>query len=115
MPHAMPESGTPKGPVPLEVVILERLSKRFDSTQAVKDVSLTFRAGEVHAVLGENGAGKSTVGKIMGGLVQPDEGKIFVDGKETLPRSVAEARNLGIAMVFQELSLVADLTVRENI
>ncbi len=115
MPHATPESGPVEGRAPLEVVILERLSKRFDSTQAVKDVSLTFRAGEVHAVLGENGAGKSTVGKIMGGLVLPDEGKIFVDGKETLPRSVAEARNLGIAMVFQELSLVADLTVRENI
>lgn len=109
------ESGRAGGHAPRELVSLENVSKRFGSTQAVKDVSLGFRAGEVHAVLGENGAGKSTVGKIMGGLVQPDEGRIFVDGKETRLRSVAEARGHGLAMVFQELSLVPDLTVRENI
>lgn len=115
MTHMIPESGHAEASAPPEVVILEHISKRFGSTQAVKKVSLRFRAGEVHAVLGENGAGKSTVGKIMGGLVQPDEGKLFVDGKETRLRSVAEARSLGFAMVFQELSLVPDLTVRENI
>lgn len=115
MTSAMPESAHAEGSARSEIVVLEHLSKRFGSTQAVKNVSLSFRAGEVHAVLGENGAGKSTVGKIIGGLVEPDEGKIFVDGKETRPRSVAEARSLGIAMVFQELSLVPDLTVRENI
>ncbi len=98
-----------------ETVLLEHISKRFGSTQAVKDVSLRFCSGEVHAVLGENGAGKSTLGKIMGGLVQPDEGTIFINGRETRLRSVAEARNNGFAMVFQELSLVPDLTVRENI
>src|SRR6185436_13077809 len=98
-----------------ESVFLENISKRFGSTQAVKDVSLRFCSGEVHAVLGENGAGKSTLGKIMGGLVQPDQGTIFVNGRETRLRSVAEARNNGFAMVFQELSLVPDLTVRENI
>jgi ribose transport system ATP-binding protein len=100
---------------PQEIVFLENISKRFGSTQAVKQLSLGFRTGEVHAVLGENGAGKSTVGKIMGGLVQPDEGRILLDGRETRLRSVAEARSHGIAMVFQELSLVPDLTVRENI
>ncbi|MEX0807658.1 MAG: sugar ABC transporter ATP-binding protein [Dongiaceae bacterium] len=98
-----------------EVVILEGISKRFGNTQAVKNVSLMFKAGEVHAILGENGAGKSTVGKIMGGLVQPDAGKLFLDGKETRLRNVAGARGLGFSMVFQELSLVPDLTVRENI
>ena len=98
-----------------EFVFLEHISKRFGSTQAVKDVSLRFCSGEVHAVLGENGAGKSTLGKIMGGLVQPDEGKVFVNGREAQLRSVAEARSNGFAMVFQELSLVPDLTVRENI
>src|SRR5262245_45344110 len=98
-----------------ELVFLDHISKLFGSTQAVKDVSLRFCAGEVHAVLGENGAGKSTLGKIMGGLVQPDEGTVFVNGRETRLRSVAEARNNGFAMVFQELSLVPDLTVRENI
>jgi len=108
------ESGSDAATTPA-VVVLDSISKRFGSTQAAKAVSLAFRAGEVHAVLGENGAGKSTVGKIMGGLVQPDEGRIIVDGKETRIRSVAEARGLGFAMVFQELSLVPDLTVRENI
>jgi ribose transport system ATP-binding protein len=115
MTHTMPETGHATGSAPDEVVVLENISKRFGSTQAVKSVSLRFKAGEVHAILGENGAGKSTVGKIMGGLVHPDEGKIFVDGSEVRLRSVAEARGLGIAMVFQELSLVPDLTVRENI
>ena len=100
---------------PGQVVALEHIFKRFGSTQAVKDVSLTFHAGEVHAVLGENGAGKSTVGKIMGGLVQPDAGKLFVDRRETHLENVAHASTLGFAMVFQELSLVPDLTVRENI
>ena len=69
----------------------------------------------MHAVLGENGAGKSTVGKIMGGLVQPDEGKFSSTAEQSRQRSVAEARAHGFAMVFQELSLVPDLTVRENI
>lgn len=110
-----PEPGRASASASSEVAVLEHISKRFGSTQAVKDVSLTFRAGEVHAVLGENGAGKSTVGKIMGGLVHPDEGKLFVDGEEIRVRSVAEARDHGIAMVFQELSLVPHLTVRENI
>ena len=77
--------------------------------------SLPFHAGEAHAVLGENGAGKSTVGKIMGGLVQPDAGTLFVDRRETHLENVAHASTLGFAMVFQELSLVPDLTVRENI
>jgi ribose transport system ATP-binding protein len=104
-----------EAPVPSEIVFLDHISKRFGSTQAVKDVSLRFCSGEVHAVLGENGAGKSTLGKIMGGLLQPDEGTLFVNGKETRLRSVSEARNNGFAMVFQELSLVPDLTVRENI
>jgi ribose transport system ATP-binding protein len=109
------DAGHAEGRALPELVSIENISKRFGSTQAAKNVSLGFSAGEVHAILGENGAGKSTVGKIMGGLVQPDEGRIFVNGKETRLRSVAEARAHGFAMVFQELSLVPDLTVRENI
>jgi ribose transport system ATP-binding protein len=109
------ESSYAGASAPVEVIVLEHISKRFGSTQAVKKVSLTFGAGEVHAILGENGAGKSTVGKVIGGLVQLDEGTLFVDGMETRIRSVTEARRHGIAMVFQELSLVPDLTVRENI
>jgi ribose transport system ATP-binding protein len=110
-----PDSSHAVASAPPEVVILEHISKRFGPTQAVKDVSLGFRTGEVHAVLGENGAGKSTLGKIMGGLVQPDEGRLLLNGRETRLHSVADAREHGFAMVFQELSLVPDLTVRENI
>ena len=98
-----------------EIVVLQNIHKRFGSTHAVNNVSIRFKAGEVHAVLGENGAGKSTVGKIVGGLFGPDEGKLFFDGAEIRFRNIAEARSLGLSMVFQELSLVPDLTVRENI
>jgi ribose transport system ATP-binding protein len=98
-----------------EIVVLQNIHKRFGSTHAVNDVSTRFGAGEVHALLGENGAGKSTLGKIVGGLFPPDEGRLLLDGAEVQYRNIAEARSRGVAMVFQELSLVPDLTVRENI
>ena len=98
-----------------DIVVLENIHKRYGSTHAVNDVSLRFSKGEVHAVLGENGAGKSTVGKIVGGVTPADEGRLIFDDREIRFRTIAEARNLGIAMVFQELSLVPHLTVRENI
>ena len=91
--------------MPSEMVFLDHISKRFGSTQAVKDVSLRFCSGEVHAVLGENGAGKSTLGKIMGGLLQPDEGTLFVNGKETRLRSVAEARKTALPWCFRSCPL----------
>lgn len=98
-----------------DIIVLECIHKRYGSTHAVNNVSMSFRAGEVHALLGENGAGKSTIGKIIGGLVPPDEGRILVDGQETRFRGVASARGFGIAMVFQELSLAAHLSVADNI
>ena len=98
-----------------EIVILQNIHKRFGSTHAVNNVTTCFIAGEVHALLGENGAGKSTLGKIVGGLFPPDEGRLLLDGASVQFRNIAEARSLGLAMVFQELSLVPDLTVRENI
>ena len=107
----MPDGAPSRAPA----VRLDGVSKRFGSTQAVKSVSLSFDAGEVHAVLGENGAGKSTLGKIVGGLIEPDEGRLLLGGTPRRLRGVAEARRAGICMVFQELSLVPDLTVRENI
>jgi ribose transport system ATP-binding protein len=98
-----------------EVVVLQNIHKRFGSTHAVNNVTARFMTGEVHALLGENGAGKSTLGKIVGGLFPPEEGRLLLDGAEVQYRNIAEARSRGIAMVFQELSLVPDLTVRENI
>jgi ribose transport system ATP-binding protein len=105
-----PEEGSAR-----DRVVLEKIHKRYGSTHAVNNVSIRFRAGEVHALLGENGAGKSTVGKIIGGLVAPDEGRLLFEGNEVRFRNVAAARDRGVAMVFQELSLAPHLTVRDNI
>jgi ribose transport system ATP-binding protein len=104
-----------QAPATREIVVLQNIHKRFGSTHAVNNVSIRFVTGEVHALLGENGAGKSTLGKIVGGLFPPDEGRLLLDGTEVHYRNIAEARSRGLAMVFQELSLVPDLTVRENI
>jgi len=78
-------------------------------------VSLSVRPGEIHAVLGENGAGKSTLMKIIYGAVQPDEGRIAFDGKPVSVKSPAEARALGISMVYQHFSLFDTLTAAENV
>lgn len=105
------------GPVSGGASLLEvrRLAKRFGSTQAVVDMSLSFAAGEVHCLLGENGAGKSTIGKMIAGLYAPDSGEILIGGQVCALGSIAAARAQGIAVVFQELSVVPDLTVAENI
>ncbi|ARP86792.1 sugar ABC transporter ATP-binding protein [Bordetella genomosp. 9] len=97
------------------LLALRDVSKRFGATVALSGVSLDFRRGEIHCILGENGAGKSTIGKIMGGLHEPDEGRLFWDGEPVSLRGVNASRAQGIAMVFQELSLAPDLTVRANL
>jgi ABC-type sugar transport system ATPase subunit len=91
------------------------LSKRFGPVQALEGVSLDVRAGEVHALIGENGAGKSTLINLLVGTLRPDEGRILVGGREVRFHSSREAAAAGIAAVFQELSVVAPLTVAENI
>lgn len=98
-----------------EIIRLEGITKRYGGVTALNNVSLSIQAGEVHAVVGENGAGKSTMMKVLSGIVQPDEGKIIVRGKETKIQSPREAESLGIAMVFQELNLFDPLTVAANI
>ena len=92
------------------------LSRAFGGVKAVEQVDFEAYAGEVHALLGENGAGKSTFIKMMAGVVTPDAGEIRYDG-EVLQASEARARRGGalIGIVFQELSLVPDLTVAENV
>ncbi|MFE4668696.1 ATP-binding cassette domain-containing protein [Streptomyces sp. NPDC056716] len=93
---------------------VEGISKSFPGVKALDDVSFTIRPGTVHALCAENGAGKSTLMKIIDGLYQPDEGRIFVKGRETRIRNPIEARDLGIAMIAQELHHVPDITVAEN-
>ena len=81
----------------------------------MKDVSFTLHRGEVHALLGENGAGKSTLTKMIAGVVQPTAGEIWIDGAKAELGSPSEALKRGIAMVYQETSLVPSLTVAQNI
>ena len=94
---------------------LTGITKRYPAVVANNGVSLTVLPGEVHAILGENGAGKSTLMKIIYGAVKPDEGSIVVDGKPVQIRNPQEARQFGIAMVFQHFSLFDTLTVAENV
>lgn len=94
---------------------LRRIDKRFPGCHANKAVSLTLQPGEIHALLGENGAGKSTLVKIVYGVQQADSGEILWDGRPVRIGSPAQARALGIGMVFQHFSLFDSLTVAENI
>ena len=94
---------------------LAHISKRYPGVVANDDVSLSVAPGEIHAVLGENGAGKSTLMKIIFGAVRPDAGEMHFNGAPVTINSPHDARNLGIAMVFQHFSLFDTLTVTENI
>jgi len=91
------------------------ISKRFPGVVANDRVDFEMRAGEIHAILGENGAGKSTLMKILYGLMQPDEGEIYVGGKKVKFHSPQDAIDLGIGMVHQNRKLVSAHTVLENI
>ncbi|HEV7307167.1 sugar ABC transporter ATP-binding protein [Ensifer sp.] len=94
---------------------MEGISKRYGGVRALENADLSVRAGAIHAVLGENGAGKSTLIKIMAGVVGPDEGKMTLDGQPVAFASPAAANAAGIACVFQELSLIPELSVADNI
>lgn len=91
------------------------ISKSFGATRALDDVTFELREGEVHALLGENGAGKSTMMKILSGAIKPDEGQMFIEGKTYFPSSPLDGRRHGIAMIYQELTLAPHLNVEENI
>ena len=94
---------------------VRNLSKAFPGVQALDHVSFEVPRNEIVGLVGENGAGKSTLLKILIGAYQPDEGEMLVGGQSVRPRSVKEASEYGLAMVFQEQSLLSNLTVRENI
>ncbi len=94
---------------------IKNLSKSFFGVKALDEVSFDLKAGEVHTLMGENGAGKSTLMKILIGILQPDAGEIFLDGKEVEIKDVHQMLNLGIAMIHQEIMDIPELTVAENI
>jgi ribose transport system ATP-binding protein len=94
---------------------LTDIRKRFGPTVALDGVDLVLRPGEVHALIGENGAGKSTLMNVIAGAVRPDAGAMRLDGQPYAPHSPLDARRRGIALIHQELSLCAHLTVAENV
>ncbi|HET6436499.1 MAG TPA: sugar ABC transporter ATP-binding protein [Anaeromyxobacter sp.] len=97
------------------IVELREIAKSFGGVPALKGVDFDVRPGEVHALLGENGAGKSTLIRIMAGALAPDHGEVWVKGQRVRFGSPRDARQSGIATVYQELLLFPDLTVAENI
>ena len=96
------------------VVEVRHINKRFGVVQALEDVSLALLPGEVHGLVGENGAGKSTLTKIIGGVQRPDSGTLLIDGLEVSLSSPAHALRLGIVVIYQELSMVPELSVAAN-
>jgi rhamnose transport system ATP-binding protein len=97
------------------VLSLQEATKAFGAITALDDVSIELLAGEAHALVGENGAGKSTLVKIFAGVHAPDEGQLLVNGLEVALAGPADARDAGIAVIYQEPTLFPDLTVLENI
>ena len=92
-----------------------KISKRFPGVLALDGVSFEIERGSCHALMGENGAGKSTLGKILAGVYDADDGEILLEGKVIHPKDPLTARELGIAMVHQELAFCPNMTVAENL
>ncbi len=97
------------------ILELLRATKRYGGVPAIEEVDFSLNPAEIHALVGENGAGKSTLTKVMAGVVTLTSGQMLVAGREVTPRTPLEARHLGIAMVFQENSLVPTMTVAQNL
>jgi len=97
------------------ILEMKNIDKRFGGVHALDDVNLTLKRGEVHALVGENGAGKSTLMKILIGLYKPDSGEMFFDGSKVDFKSVKDAQDIGISMIFQEFNQVKVMSVMENI
>lgn len=93
---------------------MNHIHKKFPGVYALRDASFDVKKGEVHALLGENGAGKSTLIKVLGGIHQPEEGDILIDGSKVQMNSVRDAQKSGISIIHQELLLVPQMTVADN-
>ncbi|MFI4930806.1 MAG: sugar ABC transporter ATP-binding protein [Burkholderiales bacterium] len=99
----------------MSLFVMQGISKRFGGVRALQEADLVIEAGRIHAVLGENGAGKSTLIKIIAGVIAPDEGRLLLDDQPVAFASPAAANAAGIVCIFQELSLIPDLSVADNI
>ena len=111
MPEPVSTAQTEGGPVVLEA---RGICKSFPGVKALDGVRLTVRRGRLHALLGENGAGKSTLINILAGVFPPDAGEVLLDGQPVAFRNPRQAREAGIAIIFQELNLVPHLSVAQN-
>jgi len=100
---------------PVSLLQLRGITKIYPSIIANDNIDLDIQAGEIHAILGENGAGKSTLMKLIYGVSQPDQGEMIWQGQPVYIKNPAQARELGIGMVFQHFSLFESLTVAQNI
>ena len=103
------------GGTKVPLIEMRQVSKSFGGVLALQDVDFSVAAGEIHGLVGENGAGKSTLMKIIAGVHTEYDGQMLVEGKQVRFRSTRDALAAGIGMVHQELSVVADLTVAENV
>ena len=97
------------------VLTMKGIKKSFSGVYALSGIDFSLNLGEVHALLGENGAGKSTLIKVLGGVYQPDEGSILIDGQEAKISNIKDARHYGIGIIHQEIVLVPYLSVAQNI
>jgi ribose transport system ATP-binding protein len=102
-------------PAAQTVLEVQNITKRFPGVLALDDVSVQFKAGEVHAVVGENGAGKSTLMKIVVGAYTPDKGDILFMGRKVSFNHPVEAQRMGISIIYQEFNLLPERTVAQNI
>ena len=96
-------------------IALAGASKSYGAVRAAHNVSIALRAGEVRALAGENGAGKSTIVRLLAGVQRPDEGELLVDGEPADFHGPADARDRGVAVIYQEPTLFPDLSVAENV
>ena len=94
---------------------LHGIEKSFPGVRALRDMNLTLERGSVHVICGENGAGKSTLMKIVNGVYQPDRGEIRIEGERAVFRDPSHARGHGIAMIFQELNFIPEMTVEQSL
>src|SRR6266540_2026633 len=113
-PRSVAESQDGAAAKPLRLS-MRNVVKTFPGVRAVDDVSLEVRRGEVHALIGENGAGKSTLMHPIAGVYRPDSGAIELDGASIVGMNEQAAADAGVAMVYQERSLVGALSVAENV
>ena len=98
-----------------EILRVENICKSFSTVEVLHNVSFGIKRGEVLGIIGENGAGKSTMMKILSGIYDPSKGEIFFDEKPVVVENTATAKKIGISIIPQEFNLINDLTVADNV